>query len=171
VGEAASESQLKRHASNYRHLHLATHGLVDDQFPLGSGVLLAGDRDNDGLLQVAEVLDLDLRAELVTLSACRSGRGRLGRGEGIVGLGQAFLYAGASSLVLSLWDVDDSSTPRLMERFYRHLTTGRSPAEALRDARRELVGETEERHMVFRRRPMSLAHPRFWSAFVVTGDG
>ncbi len=170
-GSSATESHLKEQAHGYRRLHLATHGLVDDRFPLGSGVLLAPDDIDDGLLQVEEVVGLDLRADLVTLSACRSGRGRLGRGEGFVGLGQAFLFAGASSLVLSLWDVDDRSTPILMETFYQHLSQGARPAEALRSARRALFEQFESRQMIFRRREVSFAHPRFWAAFVVLGDG
>ncbi len=170
-GSSATESHLKEQAHRFRRLHLATHGLVDDRFPLGSGVLLAPDDSDDGLLQVAEVVGLDLRADLVTLSACRSGRGRLGRGEGFVGLGQAFLFAGASALVLSLWDVDDRSTPILMESFYEHLSRGARPAEALRSARRTLFEQSESRRMIFRRREVSFAHPRFWAPFVVLGDG
>ena len=170
-GSSATESHLKEQAHRFRRLHLATHGLVDDRFPLGSGVLLAPDNSDDGLLQVGEVVGLDLQADLVTLSACRSGRGRLGRGEGFFGLGQAFLFAGASALVLSLWDVDDRSTPILMESFYEHLSRGARPAEALRSARRALFEQSETRQMIFRRREVSFAHPRFWAPFVVLGDG
>ncbi|MCG8456012.1 MAG: CHAT domain-containing protein, partial [Holophagales bacterium] len=171
LGEEATEARWKAEAPGYRWLHLASHGLMDDDDPLGSGILLAPGAGEDGLLRLPEVLELELASRLVTLSACRSGRGRLQRGEGIQGLGQAFLAAGASALVLSLWDVDDRSTPRLMEAFYDHLRAGTGPAEALRRARRSLAASHDERELVFRRHRVSLAHPRFWAGFVVLGEG
>ncbi|MCB1037787.1 MAG: CHAT domain-containing protein, partial [Acidobacteria bacterium] len=110
LGKEASESRFKAEAAPYRWIHLATHGLVRDDLPMTSGLLLAASGEEDGLLQAYEVLGLELSAEMVTLSACRSGRGRLQRGEGVVGLSQAFLQAGARSVLVSRWDVDDRST-------------------------------------------------------------
>lgn len=111
VGSEASEARFKSEAGRFRILHLATHGLVDDDMPMSSGVLLEGGDGEDGLLQANEILRLRLNADLVILSSCRSGRGALQRGQGIVGLSRAFLFAGASAVAVSLWDVDDRSTP------------------------------------------------------------
>ncbi len=169
VGEQASEARFKAEASRHPYLHLATHGLVDDTLPMVSGLLLEPGDGEDGLLQAYEVLGLDLQSELVTLSACRSGRGELSRGEGIVGLAQSFLHAGASSVLVSQWDVDDRSTPDFMEAFYRRLTGGASRAEALRAARAELFERNGETRIAFRQRRVAYAHPRFWSAFVLIG--
>jgi CHAT domain-containing protein len=165
----ATESRLKKEAGTYRYLHLATHGLVSDDLPMSSGLLLGDGEGEDGLLQAHEVLDLKLSADLVTLSACRSGRGLLRGGEGIIGLSRSFLAAGASSVVVSLWDVDDRATPRLMETFYRQLAQGVSPPEAMLKARRMLFEESSEAKLVFKTRPLSYAHPRFWASFVVIG--
>lgn len=169
LDQLASEHRLKAEAGRYRLLHLATHGLVRDDLPMSSGLLLAAGEGEDGLLQAHEVLSLELEAELVTLSACRSGRGELGRGEGIFGLGRSFLSAGAASVLVSLWDVDDRSTPRLMESFYRRLSAGSPAPEALVAARRELFREHTEARLVFRKRPLAYAHPRFWASFVLLG--
>ena len=169
LGAEASEGLFKSRAADYRLLHLATHGLVRDDLPMSSGVLLAaGDRE-DGLLQAYEVLGLELEAELVTLSACRTGRGSLKRGEGIVGLSRAFLHAGASSVLVSLWDVEDRSTAVLMESFYRRMVAGADRAEALRGARSELFRQQGKGALVFTERPISWAHPRFWAGFVLIG--
>lgn len=169
IAEQAGEGRLKQNASRFRYLHLATHGLVDDALPMSSGLLLAADRGEDGLLQAHEVLGLDLSADLVTLSACRTGRGQLQRGEGIVGLSRAFLTAGASAVMVSLWDIDDRSTPWLMEAFYRHLAVGIPAPEALVKARHQLFTERGTTRLVFKERPLSYAHPRFWASFVLSG--
>ena len=167
--DEAGEGRLKQEARNYRFLHLATHGLVDDQLPMSSGLLLSADDGEDGLLQAHEVLGLELEADLVTLSACRSGRGRLQRGEGVVGLSRAFLTAGASAVVVSQWDIDDRSTPQLMEHFYRYVAAGLPAPEALVKARRHLFGQQGTTRLVLRERPVAYAHPRFWASFVLSG--
>lgn len=169
-GADASEGRFKDEAGRHPYVHLATHGLVSDELPMTSGVLLAAGDGEDGLLQAHEVLALRLEADLVTLSACRTGRGELRRGEGILGLSRAFLYAGASSVAVTHWDVDDRSTLLLTRELYRRLTAGASRAEALREARRTLFGETGEMRLVLSRRPVAYAHPRFWSALVLIGE-
>ena len=169
VGHRASEARFKAEAGRHQYLHLATHGLVDDAMPMVSGLLLEPGDGEDGLLQGHEVLGLELSSKLVTLSACRSGRGELSRGEGIVGLARAFLYAGASSVLVSQWDVDDRSTPDLMAGFYRRLADGTTRAEALRAARADLFERTGETRVAFRQRPVAYAHPRYWSAFKLIG--
>ncbi len=157
LGPQATEEAIKAHAPRASHLHFATHGLLDEVEPLMSALVLAQDEDpaEDGLLQVHEILDMDLHAELVVLSACNTARGRLTGGEGLLGLSHAFLCAGARTLLISLWEIPDRSTADLMDRFYTHLAGGRPADLALRDARRDM-------------RALG-APPRSWAAFLVSG--
>jgi CHAT domain-containing protein len=162
LGRAATEEALKRERlDRYRRLHFATHGLVDDQFPARSGVALtlADKPREDGLLELAEIAELKLDCELVVLSACGTGHGQLVRGEGIVGLTRAFLYAGARSVAVSLWDVSDISTPHFMRGFYRHLAAGSNAAVALRQAKLAQLNSGE-----------ITRHPSFWAPFVLVGN-
>jgi CHAT domain-containing protein len=161
LGSDASERAFKREdLARFRILHLATHGMNDPQVPARSGLVLApGGADEDGLLQGIEIVNLDLDADLVVLSACGSGLGRLVKGEGLVGVTRAFFYAGARRLVVSLWDVDDQSTATLMESFYRKLQGGRAPAWALRDAKREISRSDRPAHRF----------PYYWASFVMVG--
>ncbi len=158
--------------SQYRIVHFATHAVMGDDIRWTSQPALvlsypAGKQKPD-LLRLTDIFALKLNAELVVLSACETGLGRLRKGEGIVGLTRAFLYAGASSVVVSLWKVEDQSTSLLMEQFYRRLKQGESRAEALRQAKLELFGRTtdlEESGI-----KQSLAPPFFWAAFILVGD-
>jgi hypothetical protein len=124
------------------------------------GLLLAPDHagGEDGILRLGEIYNLDLRAELVVLGACETGLGRLAGGEGVIGLTRAFLYAGATSVLVSLWPVSDESTSDLMVAFYDELLGGRPSAEALRQTKLRLLG----RHLEY-------AKPYYWSAFVLIG--
>ncbi|HET9315734.1 MAG TPA: CHAT domain-containing protein [Vicinamibacteria bacterium] len=164
LGRDATEERAKALGPDARFVHFACHGFLDERLPLESGLALAtpegaGGREN-GFLQAWEVFErVRLDADLVTLSACRSGLGQELAGEGLLGLAWAFQYAGARSVLASLWEVSDDSTADLMGRFYRHLVAGRSKAEALRRAQAEL-----------RRRPATSA-PYFWAAFTLVGDG
>jgi len=155
VGTAASERQLNAedlHAVRY--LHIAAHGYVDEGLPARSGLALS-----DGVLEVAEILRLRLRAEMVTLSACRSGLGQTLAGEGVMGLSRAFLFAGARSAVVSLWNVSDAATADLMKTFYSNLNRGQPPAHALRKARLRLAkGPRRARR-----------YPYFWAPFIFIG--
>ena len=163
LGRGASESAFKKEdLAQFRILHLATHGLIDDRAPGRSGLLLApGDGAEDGLLQGTEILNLKLDADLVVLSSCGSGLGKLVGGEGLVGLSRAFFYAGTRSLVVSLWNVDDASTAEVMKAFYRRLSQGRGRAEALREAKRDLLRSD---------RPL-YHHPYYWAPLVLVGRG
>ncbi len=151
--------------ADYRILHFATHSLIDPRRLDLSGLVLSQfDREGrtvDGLLRVHEIYELRLAADLVVLSACRTALGRELRGEGLLGLTQAFLYAGAASVLVSLWDVDDRATAKLMELFYRQLLeTGASPPAALRAAQlalREVEGGR-------------WAEPFYWAGFVLEGE-
>lgn len=170
TGRAATERRFKDDASQRRLLHLATHGVIDDRLPLSSGVLLAAGDGEDGLLSAYEVFGLDLDAHLVAMATCRGAAGELSRGEGITGLSRAFLYAGAASVLVSHWDVDDRASASLMTHFYRGLASGLDRAEALRRARRHLFEQVRDQALVFRSRPTALAHPRYWAGFVLIGD-
>lgn len=156
VGKEATETTFRRLAGEFGYLHIASHGRFDSESPLGSGLLLAPDSDNDGLLTVDELFGLQLGAEVVVLSACETGLGRLNPGDDMVGLSRGFMYAGARSVVASLWRVDDAATLALMREFYSNL--GRlTPVEALRAAQVSVRGQ--------------YAHPFYWAAFQLTGAG
>ena len=150
--KAATLEGLNRHCRQARVLHLATHGHFRGDNPLFSTLRLA-----DADLTVRQVYDLRLRASLVTLSGCETGLGHL-RGSDLIGLAGAFLYAGAASLVVSLWHAHDESTIHLMEVLYRNLMRGRRKAAALRAAQMELLSKSEFRA------------PFFWAPFVLYGD-
>ena len=210
LGSDASEQRLDALAAadalrRFDVLHLATHGVLDDRVALHSALLLARDRlpDDptarvlagqeayDGTLTAEQILRTwKLNAELVTLSACQSALGRPGGGEGYLGFSQALFLAGARSLVLSLWKVDDQATQLLMTRFYQNLLGRRAgldgplpKAEALREAKEWLRGLTVvEAAALTRSEPRLPAeavtaaaarrydHPYYWAAFILVGD-
>jgi CHAT domain-containing protein len=154
-GELHAEGEATRaalQAPPRQVLHLAAHGHYRLDQPDLSYVQLA-----DGQLYTDDLLQQDLSYELVTLSACETGRARATGGE-LIGLGRGFLYAGAGALVTSLWPVVDAVTLSLMQHFYSALRTGGSKAAALRDAQRGLLQEDHGRH------------PAFWGAFQLIGD-
>jgi CHAT domain-containing protein/Tfp pilus assembly protein PilF len=177
LGEDATEERAKAVAHDARVLHFATHGYLDDRTPLDSALVLTipeglpEGRDN-GLLQVWEIFEsVRLDADLVVLSACESALGRELSGEGLIGLTRAFQYAGARSVVASLWSVSDQATAALMERFHRHYAAGLSKDEALRAAQIELIREpiritTAEGRTV----ETDASAPFFWAAFQLFGD-
>ena len=129
IGEQATESQIKRQIANADLIHLATHGLLEYGDPRQTGsrdtpgaVALAPGNGEDGLLTSTEILQMDLQADLVVLSACDTGRGRI-TGDGVIGLSRSFIAAGVPSIIVSLWAVPDAPTADLMTEFYsrRHL--------------------------------------------------
>ncbi|HEX7312602.1 MAG TPA: CHAT domain-containing tetratricopeptide repeat protein [Pyrinomonadaceae bacterium] len=155
--------------SAYRIMHLATHGLLNSEHPELSGILLSlvdeRGRQQNGFLQLHQIYNLRLPAEMVVLSACETGVGQRTRGEGLNGISRGFMYAGARRVVASLWKVNDDSTSQLMKYFYQGLRLGENPdlkrtrpAAALRAAQLEMM-----RHRIWR-------HPYFWAAFVVQGE-
>ncbi|HWE60963.1 MAG TPA: CHAT domain-containing protein [Chloroflexota bacterium] len=154
--EAATLAQLRGVAPRCLALHLATHGTFRPDEPLFSAVELA-----DGPLTTLEVFDLDLSCSLVTLSACETALGRSGAGDEVMGLSRAFLYAGGSSLLLSLWKVDDHSTAQLMQVFYQALAQGHSKARALREAQCALIHQEAG--------GVDLSAPFFWAPFQLIG--
>jgi len=162
LGSAASEQQVKSEKlDQYRYIHFAAHGYLDEEHPSRSGIVMSFDKNSgeDGILQAHEIMGLRLNAELVTLSACQTGLGKVLSGEGVIGLSRAFLYAGASSVVVSLWNANDVATAELMKQFYRGLSRGRSKDEALRDAKLALIKGQQR----------SWRHPYYWAPFILMG--
>lgn len=161
LGSESTETAVKRESlRRYRRLHFATHSLIDEQSPARCAVVLTPDdgAEEDGLLEVNEIARLDLDCDLVVVSACQTGRGKLLSGEGVVGLSRAFLYAGARAVVVSLWNVSDISTSRLMKNFYQNLTGGMTNAAALRRAKLDMLSSGQQTR-----------HPYYWSPFVMIG--
>jgi CHAT domain-containing protein len=177
LGEEATEERAKDVAPKARILHFATHAYLDDRIPLDSALVLtipeelAEGRDN-GLLQVWEIFEsVRLDADLVVLSACDSALGRELSGEGLIGLTRAFQYAGARSVVASLWSVSDQATAELMTRFHRHYAAGLSKDEALRQAQIELIRKPIQITIVNGQTVETDASaPFFWAAFQLFGD-
>jgi CHAT domain-containing protein len=144
-------------------VHIASNGILNKHNPLFSFVELSADDENDGRLEVHEVFGLDLNARVVVLSACQTALGSGTRadvpeGDDWVGLARAFLFAGASNVVATLWPVEDRATAQLVERFHVAYASGVSPAAALARAQRAALHDTRT------------DHPFFWSAFVAVGD-
>jgi CHAT domain-containing protein/Flp pilus assembly protein TadD len=160
IGKNARETTVRSQAGSVNILHLAAHGKFNPTNPLFSTIHLAADDQNDGRLEVHEIYELDLTSatNLVVLSACDANKGELSKGDDIVGLVRAFLDAGASAVVASLWQVNDASTKELMVKFYQHLQTGLALAAALQQAQQEV------------RQQSDYAHPYHWAAFVLTGQ-
>jgi len=155
VRSEATEAKVKKLLDGSGVIHFATHGDLSESDPLSSALLLVGGGGEDGRLEVREVFGLDLHARLVVLSACETGLGKLSRGDEVVGLQRAFLYAGTPDVVTTLWKVDDKATYDLVRSFYTRLEGGAGPADALRTAQLETI--------------RAFPHPYSWAAFVLTG--
>lgn len=163
LGADATETAFKREPlADFKIIHLAVHGFSDSQFPERSGVVLGVDKttSDDGLLQVREIIRLRFNADLVTLSACNTGVGKLQGEEGVTDLAEAFLVSGARSVVASLWSADDTFTHALMDQFYTHIMEGMDQASALQRAKLDLLAKYGKE-----------VSPYYWAAFVLTGDG
>jgi CHAT domain-containing protein len=149
--------------SKYRYVHFATHGYIDSDRPDLSAIVLSlvdeAGKPEDGFLRAHDIYNLNLPAEVVVLSACETGLGKQIKGEGLVGLTQGFMYAGARRVVVSLWNVNDKATAELMARFYRGiLREKKTPAAALRNAQMEMS------------RQKQWQSPYYWAAFVLQGE-
>lgn len=161
----ATEARVKSLSPHYGILHIASHAFVDSTFDIFSGLALADDKNDDGLLLGYEITDAEFPCNLVTLSACETGRGKLISGEGVLGLPRQFLLAGSRSVIMTKWKVDDEFTASFMPKFYKHfLQDGYSKASALTLAKREILEDVDtdaEYHY---------QHPFFWAAFNLYGD-
>lgn len=161
--DASRATAISDELSQFRIVHFSAHGLVNDQHPERSGIVLSlidkNGRPQDGFLTLDDIYGLHLRADLAVLSACQTAFGKDVRGEGLISLTRGFMYAGAPRVVASLWNVDDAATAELMANFYSlMLRTGQRPAEALRNAQLELLKQKRWRQ------------PYFWAAFVIQGE-
>jgi CHAT domain-containing protein/tetratricopeptide (TPR) repeat protein len=169
TGPAAREELVKEQSAQYRILHLATHGILNDVSPMYSNVMLSqtpGKNDEDGLLEAWEMMNLDLNADLVVLAACETARGRAGAGEGVIGMSWALFVAGCPRTVVSQWKVEASSTTALMVEFHKRFKTrygGAKPAVSTAEAMRQAA-------LKVMRNP-EYVHPFYWGGFVVVGDG
>lgn len=161
--EASRATAMKAELGNYRIVHFATHGLLNNEHPELSGIVLSlvdeKGQPQDGFLRLHDIYNLKLPVDLVVLSACNTGLGRDVRGEGLIGLTRGFMYAGASSVVASLWKVDDDATAALMKHFYSGMfQDGLSPAAALRKAQLEMAKQKRWQS------------PYYWSGFIIQGQ-
>jgi CHAT domain-containing protein len=161
--QANRTTALSKELAQYRIVHFATHGLLDNEHPELSGLVLSlvgpDGKPQDGFLDLQDVYNLTLPADLVVLSACETGLGKEISGEGLVGLTRGFMYAGASRVVASLWKVDDVATSELMAEFYKGmLSHGLAPASALRQAQLAMLKRSR------------WADPYYWAAFTLQGE-
>jgi CHAT domain-containing protein/tetratricopeptide (TPR) repeat protein len=160
TGDAANENTIRQWPlKDYRIIHFACHGFLNESSPFRSALALSaadGSMD-DGLLQMREIYELNLNADLVVLSACQTAAGRLERSEGLMGLARPFFFAGARSVIASLWPINDKSTVTFMHDFYTHLVGGRPAVEALREAKTKMLKSP-------------WAHPFYWASFLFQGD-
>ena len=155
IGQAATEDKAIAQMEQAQLIHLATHGLFDEQQGLQSSLAFAVNDNNEGYLTAEEILDLKLKADLVVLSACNTGRGKI-TGDGVVGLSRSFLLAGADSTIVSLWYVPDLATSTLMTDFYRQLQLNPNQPQALRQAMLNTMKDYPS--------------PYEWAAFVMVGQ-
>ena len=157
----ATEESFKNNAKNYKIIHIASHSFINETHPDLSAIVFAQPRDSasseDGILYAAETYNLDLKADLVVLSSCESGLGKLIKGEGMMALTRGFLYAGASNIIFSLWKIPDKQTSELMIDFYKNMLSGEDYSRALREAKLKLIAN------------YSAARPRSWASFVLVG--
>jgi CHAT domain-containing protein len=161
--DASRSTATSRDLAQYRVVHFATHGLSDNRRPEFSGLVLSlvdeQGRPQNGFLDLQDIYNLNLPSELVVLSACETGLGKDIQGEGIVGLTRGFMYAGATRVLASLWNVDDVATKELMEKFYRAMEQeGMRPAAALRTAQIAMLKQQRWRN------------PYYWATFQIQGE-
>ncbi len=164
AGPSADEQTFRSLAASYGIIHFATHGMIYNRQPLYSYLLLSkpgADSGYDGLLEAHEIMKLKVRADLVVLSACETAGGRIGAGEGVIGISWAFFVAGSRATVVSQWKVNSSATSELMVGFYQNFKGARSAskADALRLAALKLMNDGRYRH------------PFYWAGFIIVGDG
>ena len=162
TGKNASEAHFFEFAPQSKILHLATHGIVNDQNPMRSGLLLPSSADSleDGYLNVYEIYNLRLNADLAVISACNTGYGPIYEGEGVMSLGRAFSYAGCKGVIMSLWLANDEATSTITQAFYRNLADGQYKNQALHQAKLQYLEAADA----------LTAHPYFWAPLVAIGE-
>lgn len=162
IDTASTEQVFREHASQHGILHLAMHGIVDEENPEYSCLAFSenGDTTNDNFLYAYEIKQLNLNAALVVLSACETAAGKYLHGEGILSLGRGFMYAGAPSLVTTLWQLNDQAGATLIKLFYENLRLHMDKDEAIRQAKIAYLKQMQH----------SAAHPALWACFIQVGD-
>jgi CHAT domain-containing protein/Tfp pilus assembly protein PilF len=172
LNEQATKEQMifPGRLEQYRFIHIAAHGLLNENKPRLSGIVLAGNASQAdfNVLRMDEIFHLKVNADLVVLSACNTGLGRIVSGEGVVGLTRAWFYAGASSVMASLWPVDDKSTAYLMEEFYRNIKRNMNFSDALRNAKLLLIDTANNNPGQDKTEP-EYDYPYYWAGFVLSG--
>lgn len=161
-GQAATEAIFKAQSPNFNILHLALHGEADLREPMNSKILFTQtvmDSTEDHVLYAYELQNMVLNAQLVVLSACESGSGKYQPGEGLLSLGRSFMQAGAVTVVMTLWKVEDGASARLMGHFYEGIKAGALPSDALHKAKLKFLKQADSWD----------SHPAFWAAFVLNG--
>ncbi len=156
TGKDATEALLQKPQDNFNVIHIASHGSFNTMTPIKSYVAFAKSEGSDGILDVAEAFNLDLKADLVTLSSCETGMGAMSTGDEVIGFDRALFFAGANSVVSALWRINDVASAMVMKRFYRYLADGLPKDEALRKSQLSLR--------------QYLKHPSYWAAFRVVGN-
>jgi CHAT domain-containing protein len=162
LDETASLAVFKKYSTSYNLLHLATHAVVNDANPDYSYLAFSNSSKNENLLYVKDLYNYQINADLVVLSACETGLGKLQKGEGMLSLARAFNYAGATALVTTLWKIDDESTSQIMIDFYQNLKKGLAKDEALRQAKLSYLNQNKTDAI--------LRHPYYWSGVNLVGD-
>ncbi len=162
IGAYAQETDFKKLANQYAIIHFSTHGEVNNLYPEFSYLAFASPRDTseDGRLYAAEIYNLSLNAELVFLSACQTNLGKYYSGEGLISLARAFTFAGAKSIIASLWSIDDAQTRYIVTSTYQQFKNRTKKNKALAEAKRQYLLNTEQIY----------AHPYYWSGLILIGD-
>ena len=161
IGPNASESAFKKTAQEARILHMAMHAFSDDDNPMHSGLVFnpsTDTKDEDGILYAHEIYNMNLKAEMVILSACNTGSGQFAEGEGVMSLARSFAYAGCPSTTMSLWQADDEAVSAIMQFYHSYLNAGKEKSIALQQAKLDFLKNSDR------------THPYFWAAFLTIGD-
>ncbi|MEL6625674.1 MAG: CHAT domain-containing tetratricopeptide repeat protein [Bacteroidota bacterium] len=159
LGPSATVQNFVKEAPKGRIVHIASHSILEDLYPLDSRLIFSPEEDQSELT-LAEVYNLQMDAELVVLSSCESGKGALAKGEGIMSLSRAFFYAGSQSALITLWEVEDRSAKDILYPFFEQLQAKQNKAKALQQSKLDFITYVGE---------SSFAHPFFWGPFVLVG--
>ncbi len=163
----ANEANFKQNVQNYKYVHIASHSFANDYYPVLSGIAFSqpdtsqttSENGEDGILYAGETYNLNIpNADLVVLSSCQSGLGKLVKGEGFLSLSRGFLYSGTPNIIFSLWNVKDEQSKELMIEFYKNVLQGKDYAKALREAKLKLIKNKKT------------ASPEYWAAWILLGE-
>jgi CHAT domain-containing protein/Tfp pilus assembly protein PilF len=159
-GNNATLANFKKHTSDYGILHLAMHTMIDDENPMYSKLAFEQGKDDNGLLNTYELYNMQINSQLSVLSACKTGSGKIVKGEGMLCLARGFMYAGCPSLVMTLWEIDDKSGAELMKSFYGYLSDGKAKDEALRLAKLDYINSSDKLK----------TNPYYWAGYINFGN-